>query len=76
MHLVHNERVKLLAGALNTLGIAIGVTGAVAPTLGVVYGTFAAASTALLALIASACLVAGIAPHFIAQAILGRIGDG
>ncbi len=76
MHLVYNERVKLLAGALNTLGIAIGVTGAVAPTLGVIYGTFAAASTALLALIASAYLVAGMTLHLIAQAVLGRLRDG
>ena len=76
MHLVHNERVKLLAGALNTLGIAIGVTGAVAPTLGVVYGTFAVESAASVVLVASACFVAAIILHLTAQAVLGRLRDG
>ena len=76
MHLVHNERVKLLAGALNTLDIAIGVTGAVAPTLGVVYGTFAAASAASVVLVASACFVASVTLHLTAQAVLGRLRDG
>ncbi len=40
-HLVHNERIKLLALALNTSGIAVLVTGAVAPTVGAFYGTLA-----------------------------------
>lgn len=76
MHLVHNERVKLLAGALNTLGIAVAVTGAVAPTLGVIYGSFAATSTPLLALIASACFGIGAGLHAIGHVILGRLRDG
>lgn len=75
MHLVHNERVKLLAGALNTLAIAVLVTGAVAPTLGVVYGTFAATSMPLLGLIASTCLVVGVGLHASAQVVLGRLRD-
>lgn len=73
MHLVHNKRVKLLSDALNTLGIAVLVTGAVAPMLSVVYGTFAATSTPLLALIASACLVVGVSLDASAQVVLGRL---
>jgi len=38
-HLVFNERVKLLASTLNVTGIAIIVTGAVAPAVGALYGT-------------------------------------
>jgi hypothetical protein len=37
MVLIHNERVKLLASALNALGVALIVTGVIAPVAGVLY---------------------------------------
>lgn len=40
-HAIFNERVKLLAGTLNTTGIATIITGAAAPTVGALYGTLA-----------------------------------
>ncbi len=38
MNLIRNERLKLAATALNTMGIALVVTGIVAPTATVIYG--------------------------------------
>ena len=44
MNLVHNEQVKLLAGTLNSVGIATIATGFIAPTTSYVYGIVSAAS--------------------------------
>jgi len=75
-HLVHNERIKLLALVLNTSGIAVLVTGAVAPTVGAFYGTLADVPRWWLLLVASGCFLVGVGLHVVAQVALGRLRDG
>ena len=75
-HLVYNERVKLLATTLNTTAIAVIVTGAVAPTVGALYGTLATVPWWWLASVASTCFAVGAGPHLSAQYALGRLRDG
>ena len=75
-HLVYNERVKLLATTLNTTAIAVIVTGAVAPTVGALYGTLATIPWWWLTSVASTCFVVGAGLHLAAQYALGRLRDG
>ncbi len=75
-HLVYNERVKLLAITLNTTAIAVIVTGAVAPTVGAVYGTLASVPSWWLMTVGSTCFVVGAGLHLGAQYALGRLRDG
>ena len=74
-NLVHNERVKLLANALNTTGIAVSITGGVAPTVGAFYGTLANVPGWWLLLVASCCFMLGVGLHVFAQVALGRLRD-
>ena len=74
-NMVHNERVKLLAGALNTTGIAVTITGGVAPTVGAFYGTLATVPGWWLFVVASACFIVGAGLHVLAQVALGRLRD-
>jgi hypothetical protein len=66
--LIHNERIKLLAGAFNTIGLAFVIAGFVAP---IVAGQ---ASIARVLLGVLACLV-GAALHGCSQYILGRLQE-
>ena len=75
-HLIYNERVKLLALTLNTTAIAVIVTGAVAPTVGTLYGTLASVPSWWLVSVASACFAVGAGLHLAAQYALGRLRDG
>ena len=75
-HLVYNERVKLLALTLNTTAIAVIVTGAVAPTVGAVYGTLASVPSWWLVTVGSTCFAVGVGLHLTAQYALGRLRDG
>ena len=75
-HLVYNERVKLLALTLNTTAIAVIVTGAVAPTVGAVYGTLASVPAWWLVTVGSTCFTVGAGLHLAAQYALGRLRDG
>lgn len=63
---IHNERIKLLAAALNNLGLAFAIGGFVAPAI----------SGRLLAgagVIQLVWLVLGTALHLCAQLVLGRM---
>jgi len=64
--LVHNERIKLLASALNTLCLAFIVGGVVAPVIGT--GRLGGALTL-------AWFALGAALHGCAQAVLGRLQE-
>ena len=66
--LIHNERLKLLAGALNTIGLAFVIGGFVAPIL----AGQASVERILLGLVS--CIV-GAGLHGCSQSILGRLRE-
>jgi hypothetical protein len=70
MSLVHNERVKLSATALNNTAIATVVTGLIAPAASFAYGLSTGPSGHLWWLVASAWLSSGVLIHFAARAML------
>ena len=72
MNLIQNERIKLLATALNNLGVAVLVSALVAPAVAFLYGT-AHAATGYWWLIGSAWLLGGVSIHLGAQFALGRL---
>ena len=72
MNLIQNERIKLLATALNNVGVATVVTALIAPAATFLYGSGHAA-TNYWWLIGTAWLAAGLILHVIAQLILGRL---
>lgn len=71
--LVHNERTKLIATLMNNVGVAVIVSGTIAPLFGSVFGLAHASTTgqALLAYLVSA--VVGISLHVGALFMLGRL---
>lgn len=71
MSLVRNERLKLAATALNTLGVAIVVSAIVVPTIGLTYGTVRVIEHWYLT--GFAWFAAGVALHLLAQGFLGRL---
>jgi hypothetical protein len=73
MSLVQNERTKLLAGALNNLGVASVVTGLLGPAAAFLYGSEANTWTWRWALIGAVWFFAGITLHISAQAVLRRL---
>lgn len=73
MSLIENERTKLLATALNNVGVATIITGVVAPTAATLYGTPATGSGQWWFLIAAVWLLAGIGLHVLGQVVLGRL---
>ena len=73
MTLVHNERTKLLATALNNLGVATVATGIIAPAIGFLYGSEAMQTNGWWLLIGVAWLLAGSSLHFLAWIVLGRL---
>lgn len=76
MSLVHNERTKLTANWINGLATAIVTAGVLAPLAAAIYGLSALALPRIyLSLLASACFAIGIAIHFGARAILGRLRE-
>jgi hypothetical protein len=74
MNLVRNERIKLLATALNNSAVATVATAIIAPMAGFLYGSnsIAASRWALLSL---AWLLGGLSLHIAAQLVLGRLKD-
>ncbi len=73
-----NERTKLLASALNTLGTATITVGVLAPATGILYGfSSPTPGRTLSELIAAALvrLVAGSTLHILGQLALGRIKE-
>lgn len=73
MSLVHNERTKLLATALNNIGVATVVTGFIAPTIATIYGASAVGKDDWWFLIAAVWILAGIGLHILGQVVLGRL---
>lgn len=73
MSLIENERTKLLATALNNVGVATIITGVVAPTAAVLYGATPAGKDFWWFVVAVGWLVAGIGLHVLAQVNLGRL---
>jgi hypothetical protein len=67
MNTVHNERIKLLAGAMNNLALAVIVAGFLAPAInGQLHAGYQALTT--LAWIAGGCIL-----HCFAQLVLGGL---
>ncbi|MFL5092785.1 MAG: hypothetical protein ACJ8D7_20670, partial [Xanthobacteraceae bacterium] len=73
--LIHNERTKLLASALNNTGVATVVTAIIAPIVGFPYGSPSAAATKWWPLIGLVWLLVGLGLHIAAQVVLGRLRD-
>jgi hypothetical protein len=74
MSLVRNERLKLLASALNSVGTAFIVTGIIAPTAAAIYGGASRSGFNLWwLLIFVIWLSAGVSLHIAAQGVLGRL---
>ena len=74
MGLVQNERIKLLAAAISTTGVATIVTAVIAPVAATFYGSMSVTveSWWVIGLI---WLLVGSALHLVAQAILGRLRE-
>ena len=74
MSLIENERTKLLAIALNNVGVATIITGVVAPTVAALYGAANVAGEGIWwFVVAGVWLLAGIGLHLGAQFVLGRL---
>jgi hypothetical protein len=76
-HLVNNERLKLRATMINTIGIAFIVVGFVTPVATSIYGTAVAPalSSTFFLLITLGWIVGGAALHFVAVSILGGLRE-
>ena len=72
MSLIQNERIKLLATALNNVGVATIVTALIAPAAAFLYGS-GHASTGHWGLIGAAWLVGGVTLHLLAQLVVGKL---
>ncbi|MFC3124499.1 hypothetical protein ACFOD4_05440 [Pseudoroseomonas globiformis] len=70
-NLVHNERLKLTAGWLNTLASASVVAGGISPLVAILYG-FSQPHQAgwLVALVSLVWILGGIALHWMARSLL------
>ena len=60
MNLVHNEQVKLLAGALNNVGVAMVAAGFIAPVSGYLYGSLSNASLKTIVVVSPIWLTLGV----------------
>src|SRR3712207_6134067 len=75
MSLIHNERWKLTATALNGTAIAMMAAGFVAPIVAVSYGMSGAPATGYFAGVSLAWFLAAAGLHLIARAALGRLRE-
>ncbi len=75
MSLIHNERTKLFATALNNTAVATVVTAIVAPIVGFLYGSPSAAATRWWPLIGMAWLLVGVGLHIFAHIALGKLRE-
>jgi hypothetical protein len=74
MSLVQNERIKLLAAAISTTGVARIVTAFIAPIAAYLYGT-STVSAGNLWLLSFVWLLVGFGLHIVAQIVLGRVRE-
>jgi hypothetical protein len=72
MSLIHNERTKLLATALNNSAVATIATAIIAPIASFLYGSSAVA-TRWWPWISLAWLLGGLRLHMAGQIVLGRL---
>jgi hypothetical protein len=75
MSLVGNERIKLLATMVNTVGTAAIVAGVVTPVVAYTYGFPGAQPTPFSLLATFSWLSVGAGLHLVAQAILGLLKE-
>jgi hypothetical protein len=75
LHLVRNERLKLLASAISNSAVATFVTAIVAPIAGWLYGVPSVVSGEGWPLIGGAWLLLAVVLHVVAQIILGRLRE-
>lgn len=75
MSLIHNERRKLTATALNGLAIATMAAGFIAPLIAVSYGVPNAPDGSYFIVTGSIWFFTGIGLHLIARAILGGLKE-
>jgi len=75
MSLVRNERIKLVATALNNVGIATIVTALIVPGVSSVYNPSWPLPSHWWLAVAGVWLVAGISLHLLAIATLGRLAQ-
>ena len=73
MNLIRNERIKLVAGALNNIGVATIVTAVVVPGISFPYGPVWSAPNRWWLLVGALWLIVGISLNLIAVATLGRL---
>ncbi len=75
MSLIHNERRKITATAINGIAIATMVAGAVAPLIAWSYGVSNAPSGRYLIVTSAIWFLAAICLHLIARAMLGGLKE-
>lgn len=73
MSLVHNERIKLLATALNNMAVATIITAIVGPIVGILNGSPGATITAWWVFSGVLWFLAGIGLHLVGRGALGRL---
>jgi hypothetical protein len=71
--LIHNERTKLLAAAVNTTAVATIIAGVIAPMAGLFYGSSSISVGAWWVFGSALWLLVGFALHLVAQVVLGRL---
>jgi hypothetical protein len=75
MSLVHNERRKLTASALNGVAIATLTAGLIAPLVAVSYGVSGARGGVYFAVTGSIWFFTAVALHWIARRLLGGLKE-
>jgi hypothetical protein len=75
MSLIGNERTKLVAAALNNTAVATIVTAVIGPVVGAVYGLSNTPPNGSWFLIGGLWFVVGLALHYSAQVVLGRLSE-
>ncbi len=73
MSLIRNERVKLVATALNNAAVATFVTALIAPSASVLYGLTSPTASRLWPLIACGWFTASVILHLTAQQVIKRL---
>jgi hypothetical protein len=75
MSLVHNERIKYFATALNGVAVGCITAGVIAPIIAVVIVPGAGERTSIIVLLSVIWLLLAIFLHSLVQAVLGRLKE-